>query len=167
MKNNCIIIISCLIIYCLLTGCGDQQPTLDVENVAINYLLFGEFNDNCINDNCYRIFKIKDNQLFFDDQSSQVNIDGNAYKGNFLMFESTLPVSTNGLISQFPRPLLNEIDFIIGQPDFGKEGAIYIEVETKGEIRYWLIDNNTNRIPYYLREWMEELKDLLDAILYE
>lgn len=64
----------------------------------------------------------------------------------------------------FPNDLLDITEKVIGQPDAGDWGGLYIEY-SRNEIRqFWLIDRNKSNVPSYLHGFIDKVNERIAMI---
>lgn len=119
-------------------------------------LVFGHFYGECVGEGCVEIFRLND-QLLFEDVRDQYPAYTTPYEGDFSLSQSQYFQGVNDLWDIVPERLYDESDTIIGQPDAGDWGGIYLAV-TKGTVdRYWLIDQKKSNVPDYLHELIDSV----------
>lgn len=126
---------------------GDQQKAS---------LVFGHFYGECMGEGCVEIFRL-DNQLLFEDVRDQYPAYTNPYEGDFSLSRSRYYQRVSELWDIVPEKLYDESDTIIGQPDAGDWGGIYLAVSQGTVDRYWLIDQKKSNVPEYLHELIDSV----------
>ncbi len=128
-----------------------------------DYLIFGHFYGFCLGDQCIQIYKL-DNERLYEDQNKTYPGYDELYEASFVELESKYYEEVDDLINYFPNQLLNESDTIIGCPDCADGGGLYIEYKTETMHRYWLIDQDINRVQPYLHDFIEKVNDKIEKI---
>jgi len=60
--------------------------------------------------------------------------------------------------------LLDDHDTIIGQPDAGDWGGLYIEYNKDAVRRYWLLDQMKSNVPEYLYDFIDKVNEKIALI---
>lgn len=129
----------------------------DVSSTTQDYLVFGHFYGECVGETCIEMFKIENNHLFEDSNDSYPS-SNTAYEGNYISRSDTKYEQVKDLVNHLPARLLEENSTVIGQPDAGDWGGIYIEVRKEGQRKFYLIDKVKNNIPAYLQPFINEVE---------
>ena len=138
--------ISIFIFFCfILSSCKKEGTSSDK-----NYLIFGHFYGECAGERCIEIFRLEDARLLEDKSDSYPNA-GNFYKGSYHPLATSKFNEVRDLLSHFPHDLLREANPVIGQPDAGDWGGLYIEYNFNGVRKFWLLDQMKGNVPqkYY------------------
>ncbi len=136
-----ILIMSCLSLLFLTSGCNE-----DLKPSKSNYLIFGHFYGECLGEQCIEIFRYEEGQLFEDSNDRYPNSTG-FYVGKWERLSNQKFNDTKDLIDDFPMDLLNETNTVIGQPDAGDWGGLYIEYNFNGIRKFWLLDQKKDNVP--------------------
>ena len=145
MKLN-ILITTCLTFF-LLTACNKDD---NVELPKSDYIIFGHFYGECMGERCVEIFRLEQDKLFEDSKDKYPN-SNEFYDGNYVQLSQQKFNDTKNLIDSFPTDLLSETNTVIGQPDAGDWGGLYIEYNFNGIRKFWLLDQMKSNVPtkYY------------------
>lgn len=147
--------ISCYV-FCLLGLLACKPDDDDV--VTPDYLVFGLYYGECYGgETCIEIYKLQ-NKSLFEDTNDKYPTGKQAYKGNYVLQNDLQYQKVKDLINAVPTKLLKEKNNIIGQPDAGDWGGIYVEIKRKGTLKFYLIDTQTENIPSYLHSFTNEVK---------
>ncbi|MBF9252349.1 hypothetical protein I2I11_03500 [Pontibacter sp. 172403-2] len=103
------------------------------------------------------MFKIENNHLFEDTNDSYPG-SNTAYEGNYILQSDAKYEQVKDLVNHLPARLLEENSTVIGQPDAGDWGGIYIEVRKNGQRKFYLIDKMEDHVPAYLRPFVDEVE---------
>jgi len=141
---------------CLL-GLFACKKDEDVVLTTQDYLVFGHFYGQCTGETCIEMFKIENNHLYEDTVDAYPASD-TAYEGNYIIRSDTKYEQVKDLVNHLPARLLEENSIVIGQPDAGDWGGIYIEVRKKGQRKFYLIDKMEENIPTYLQPFINEVE---------
>jgi len=117
-------------------------------------LTFGLFFGKCVGGSCINIYKLTSEGLLEDSLVKYPAID-DFYKGKFVKIKGSEFINTKLLISEFPSELLGSKARVIGSPDAGDWGGVYLEYQDAENHEFWLLDLNTNNLPINLRNYVE------------
>ena len=140
----------------ILTSCKKQANEKD-------YLIFGHFYGECLGENCVEIFKLESDRIL-EDENDNYPKQETYYIGNFSELDKLKFEEIKDLLGFFPRDLLNESSSVIGQPDAGDWGGIYIEYNFNSVREFWLIDQMQSHIPTYLHEFVDKTNEKIELI---
>jgi hypothetical protein len=147
------------LILLITTGCGDENIRINDQSIII----FGQFYGFCMGEKCIEIFKLTDSALFEDSKDIYPS-DNTPYDGNFTRLDEKRFNLVKGLRNQIPKDLLEQETVRIGQPDAGDWGGYYIEVNEKGERKFWLLDKNQMNLPESLKPFADLLGNYVNLI---
>jgi hypothetical protein len=140
------VILTLLLLTFALFGCKKDH----LLNDSNDYLIFGHFFGECGGPNCIEIFKLSHTELM-EDTLDHYPSSTDFYEGQYVLLSQSKFDQTKDLTTFFPTPLLNETTKVIGQPDAGDWGGLYIEYHINGIRKFWLIDLMKTNVPanYY------------------
>ena len=140
-----------LLIVLFLFGCdkNDEEQNLDT-------FIFGHFFGECFGESCVEIYKIEGDQLFEDTKDQYPSINGNTY--DWVQREDVNIQLIEDILIDIPDELFNETDQIIGMPDAGDWGGIYVKVIRESDTKFWLIDHFNENVPEYLIDFTTSIK---------
>jgi len=142
-----------------VSSCIDKEE--DILNQ--DYLIFGHFYGECRGESCVEIFKLENNQLF-EDIKDQYPSPADFYKGTYEPLSEEQYELARELIQYFPQQLLEEEGRVIGQPDAGDWGGLYIEYGYQGKRQFWLIDQKKSNLPEYLQIFRDKVNERIALI---
>ncbi|MFH6603545.1 BPTI/Kunitz domain-containing protein [Maribacter algicola] len=152
---------SILVLPIFVISCDDFD---DATDLAVNdYLIFGHFYGECSGEGCIEIFKLENGSLFEDTQDIYPNAIS-YYRGNYMILNVDTFNGVNDLTTFFPLRLLGENDRIIGRPDAGDWGGLYIEYNVNGTRKFWLIDQKKDNVPPYLHTFIDKVNEKIRFI---
>ena len=154
------ILLALLTGFILLTSCNKED---EIKLSDGDYLVFGHFYGECMGEACVEIFKLEDSRLLEDSKDVYPG-QSNFYEGNYYELSKENYEQVKDIIDFFPENLLNENDLVIGQPDAGDWGGLYIEYNYKGVRKFWLLDQMKSNVPNYLHEFIDEVNEKIDLI---
>lgn len=145
----------------ILTACNkndDEDPEVELE-----YLIFGHFFGECGGEECVEIFKLENGKLFEDSNDTYPG-SNDFYDADFSELSSDLFDQVDGLQEVFPTGLLSEENVVIGQPDAGDWGGLYIEYKTGGTHEFWLLDLAKNNVSEDYHNFIDEVSEKINLI---
>ena len=134
-----------LLLFLLLVfsnSCKKDELHLSVTD----YMIFGHFYGECKGEACIEIFRLEQNQLLEDTKDQYPN-STDFYEGKYYQLPAQKYEDVKDILTFFPKDLLNEPNRVIGQPDAGDWGGLYIEYNVNGLRKFWLIDQMKNNVP--------------------
>jgi hypothetical protein len=142
------------IIIILFSAC--QKNALSPENqLTDGYLIVGIYHGECVG-NCFKAYKIDDSGVY-----KAVNVKYFTGPLKDLQWEKLNNQDTQAfenLRNDFPSQLYTVPENYIGMPDAHDQGGWYIETSVDGEKKYWQIDTVVERLPNYLKPYVEKLR---------
>lgn len=151
IKN--ISIVACTTILFLISCMKDN-----VELSKTNYLIFGHFYGECLGEECIEIFRLEDNKLFEGTSDTYPKRD-DFYEGDYVQLSEEKFKITKDLVNSFPSELLKETNHVIGQPDAGDWGGLYIEYNFDGVRNFWSIDQMKSNVPERYHNFIDEVNE--------
>jgi hypothetical protein len=144
---------------CLTSCCKDE-----IDSIGQNdFLIFGHFYGECAGEGCIETYKLESNRLL------EATVDQYAPAGdyNFDAFE-VLPQqkfeAVRDLFDFFPDELLEDNRTVIGQPDAGDWGGVYVELKSGGVHRYWILDNWEANMPAVYNDFVDKVHERIAVI---
>jgi len=128
-----------------------------------DYLIFGHFYGECMGEECIEIFHLTDEQLS-EDQKDLYPDQTSFYNGDFTALSSEKFDLVKDLIDLFPEKLLLETDKVLGHPDAGDWGGLYIEYNFDGKQQFWLLDQKKSNIDEYLWDFVDAVNEKIFLI---
>jgi hypothetical protein len=154
--------LSLLILFTSLCLCVVSCSKSD-NNSASDYLIFGHFYGECEGEWCVEIFKIDDSNLYEDSNDIYPN-GSNFYNANFTKLSEAKFQEVKDLENFFPEELLSEPEKVIGMPDAGDWGGLYIEYNFDGVRNFWLLDQMKINTPIYLHPFIDKVNEKIGLI---
>jgi hypothetical protein len=145
----------CLALLLAICACSEEPERLSGPD---DYIIFGDFYGECIGQSCIDIFKIADQRVFEDTLDVYPSVSSLPHTVSFVASGSDRFDALNELIGQIPADLFDESTIVIGEPDAGDWGGFYLETNTSGDVRYWLIDKMEDNLPGYLSKYADKLE---------
>ncbi|MVM36282.1 hypothetical protein GO755_40115 [Spirosoma sp. HMF4905] len=144
----------------LLSACQNDLP---IELADSDYLIFGHFYGECGGEACIEIFKLEQSRLL-EDKNDQYPSASGFYKGDYVALTQTQFASVCDLIDSFPEALRKETKRVIGQPDAGDWGGLYIELTYKGSRQFWLIDQAKRNVPTEYHSFIDKVNEKIKLL---
>ncbi len=137
------------------------------------YLIFGWFYGECLGETCIEIYQVSNESLLEDENDNYPSWD-EFYNADFypisinpqIIVPTLEPEPFLELVKDFPTDLFNVSETVIGMPDAGDWGGLYIELqlEENGYRQFWLIDQMQDNVPEYLHDYINKVNSKI-AIL--
>ena len=128
-----------------------------------DYLVFGHYYGKCFGEGCVETFKLEDRRLLeatFDQYAPQSFYNFEAFD----VLSDAKFEAVKDLISFFPEELLSDERTIIGQPDAGDWGGIYVEIKTESIHRFWLLDQMDTDMPEKYNAFVDRINEKITLI---
>lgn len=136
------------------------------DNIAIlnsDYIIFGHFYGECIGEQCIEIFRLEQDKLFEDTEDKYPNAN-DFYDGNYVQLSQQKFNDTKDLANSFPSDLLSETNTVIGQPDAGDWGGLYIEYNFNGVRKFWLLDQMKSNVPTKYYDYIDKVNEKITQL---
>lgn len=156
MKNQLRLL---FLLFLLFTGCKRDG----INPAAKDYLIFGHFYGECRGDRCIQIFKLEPHQLWEDTKDTYPNSTA-FYEGSYVKLSQPQFDAAKDLINNFPRDLWNDRNKVIGQPDAGDWGGLYLEFKHKGKRKFWLLDQKKSNVPEKYHAFIDKVNATIKTI---
>lgn len=153
-----ILITTCLSLILLASGCND-----DLKPSKSEYIIFGHFYGECLGDKCIEIFRLEEDKLFEDRNDRYPSYTG-FYSGKWEKLSNQKFNDTKDLTNDFPLDLLNETSTVIGQPDAGDWGGLYIEYNFDGIRKFWLLDQKKSNVPTKFHPFIDKVNEKINQL---
>lgn len=167
MIRNFLMII-CLAIV-VLTSCQKSSSALsdsDTSGSGISdsdHIVFGHFYGKCVGEKCIEIFRLEKDKLFEDTKDQRPNSE-DFYIGNYVQLSQQKFMDTKDLTTYFPTDLLNETNHVIGQPDAGDWGGLYVEYNFNGVRKFWLLDQMKSNVPTKYHSFIDKINEKIKQL---
>lgn len=123
-----------------------------------DYLMFGHFYGMCSGESCVEIFRLEQNRLLEDTKDLYPN-NTNAYNGDYVALSASQFAAVQDLTSYFPNDLWAVSNRVIGQPDAGDWGGLYVEYSLNGVRQWWLIDKMRDNVPAVYHPFLDKIEE--------
>ena len=157
--NPKILITTCFVVF-LLAACKKDES---VELSKSDYLIFGHYYGRCLGEGCVEIFRLEQDRLF-EDIKDDYPRRNEFYQGNFIQLSDQHFNQTKDLKDSFPTDLLSVTDAVIGQPDAGDWGGLYVEYNFDGFRKSWLLDQMKRNVPPQYHNFIDAINEKIDLL---
>lgn len=128
-----------------------------------DYIVFGHFYGECIGENCVEIFRLEQDKLF-EDIKDQYPSRNAFYTGDYVQLSQQKFNEAKDLTDYFPTDLLKETDIVIGAPDATDGGGLYIEYNSKGVRKFWLLDQMKHNVPTKYHNFIDKVNEKIKQL---
>lgn len=151
-----------LILPVLFASCKSEELALGTSD----YLVFGRYYGECLGENCVETFKLQSDKLLEDTLDIYpMAVSTLYYNGKYVTELSRQKFdSVKDIVSYFPAELLNVTDRVIGQPDAGDWGGLYIEYNFNGVHKCWFLDQMKSNVPAEYHDFIDKVNEKIDII---
>lgn len=139
----------------LFIGACDKKRAIPKNS---DYLMFGHFFGECAGESCVDIFRLEQERLLEDTRDKYPHRDA-FYQGFYVEHSSKHFEAAKDLKDFFPTDLLLEGKHVIGEPDAGDWGGLYIEYNFSGTHQFWLLDLNKNNVPAKYHAFIDKVEE--------
>ncbi len=125
--------------------------------------MFGHFFGFCDGEQCIEIFRLEQERLLEDTKDKYPRTD-DFYQGAYVRQTSAHFDACKDLKDFFPADLLLESNHVIGQPDAGDWGGLYIEYNFDGTHQFWLLDLNKRNVPAKYHAFIDKVEEKISLL---
>ncbi|UZR99764.1 hypothetical protein [Chondrinema litorale] len=143
-------------------GCQDEE-TESIEKGESGYIIFGHFYGECMGESCVEIFKLEADRLL-EDTKDKYPLQSSYYEGEYRTLSNAKFDKVRDMFFSFPDELFDYPQTIIGEPDAGDWGGLYIEYNFEGIRKYWLLDQMKDNVPTELHAFIDKVNLSIDLI---
>lgn len=153
------------------TGCGKKQGNLSVppdntNTVSVptdNYIAFGQYYGECRGEFCKEMYRVG-NDALFEDTLDRYPKFATPYDGEYKVQDNARYLIVKDFRSNVPDSLFSTTKHVIGQPDAGDWGGLYIEVCENGVRNFWYIDKKKSNVPAYLHSLVDNISTAVEEL---
>lgn len=116
----------------------------------------------CVGDGCRAFYAIDGGKLYEDTKDDYPY--NQQYVGEYREMSPDKYELVKELVDAIPEKLFSASSTIIGCPDCGDTGGLYIEVDTAEGKKFWFIDKNKTEVPAYLRSLVDQINAKIDLL---
>ena len=160
MKHKFYLITVILSLTSILFSCKNSD---DIELSDTDYIIFGHFYGMCVGEECVEIYRLEKSKLF-EDTFDKYPTSQDFYDGNYIQLSQNKFEATKDLTDFFPKDLLNEANKVIGEPDAGDWGGLYIEYNFDGVRNFWLLDQMKSNVPDKYHTFFDKVNEKIGLI---
>ena len=160
MKTLASVLIGCVMLFS--TSCEKSvEPNLVLSDS--DYFIFGRYYGFCVGENCVDVFRLEQNRLL-EDSTDVYPPSVGFYTGNYRLLSKQKYEDAKDIVDFFPKQLLDESSNVIGHPDAGDWGGLYVEYNIDGVRKYWLIDQMKSNVPARYHEFIDKVNEKVDLL---
>lgn len=142
----------------LISGCQESDEPLPPD------FLFGHYYGMCLGEQCVELFRIQGQQLYENTEDNYPNM-AQQWKGTaWKELPSTAYEQVTHLQAVIPDELFAQPNGVIGQPDAGDWGGIYIQTQGNGQLRWWYLDLNEENLPESLHKYVQTVEEAIQEL---
>jgi hypothetical protein len=130
------------------------------------YMIFGHFYGECGGEGCVEIYKF-DREHLYEDSTDVYPNSQTAYAGAYYLLPDTKFQQVKDLVDDFPAALYEEPDNVLGMPDAGDWGGVYVEIKMKDEQAlsgFWLLDQHEGNMPQVYNDFVDRINEKIAII---
>jgi hypothetical protein len=132
-----------------------------------HFFIFGHFYGECGGEGCIEMYKLENGRLYEDDLDNYPN-----FTTPITAHWNELPQAKYELVKDLEDDIPNELysvqEHVLGQPDAGDWGGIYVQVLFEGDIGYrsgfWLLDKNENNMDSVFNVFVDRIEEKIALI---
>ncbi len=150
----------------LIGGFACKQEDDNVKGSELDYFIFGHFYGYCVGEGCIEIFKMEGDALF-EDSNDFYPGSLEPYDGNYTSLSQQKFELVKDLVDFFPEGLYDEPVNVIGIPDGGDWGGVYVEISHNGgseKTGFWLLDQMDNNMPQVYNDFVDKVNEKIALI---
>lgn len=152
-----------IFILCLLAISISSCIKDNIKLSTSDYLVFGHFYGECRGEGCIEIFRLEQNQLL-EDTRDIYPVSTSFYDGDYKLLTKDQFNDVKDLLDFFPNDLLMESTTVIGQPDAGDWGGLYIEYNLNGTRKFWLLDQMKSNVPVKYHSFIDKVNEKIQLL---
>ena len=145
--------------FILVSGLSCEEECNCAGTGQFEYMIFGHFYGECGGEGCVEIFKLDDEALYED--TTDVYPNGlETYSGEYVQLSDAKYQQVKDLLQEFPEELYAESKRVIGMPDAGDWGGIYVEIKLKDDPSlsgFWLLDQMESNMSQVYNEFVDKI----------
>lgn len=152
------------ILVVLVAGCKDEKECGFGESA--DTFIFGHFYGECVGEGCVELFLIENGKLF-EDTRDQYPGSETAYIGDWVELSAERYELVKDITTFFPEELFEEDNNVLGIPDGGDWGGIYVALTKHNQPSasgFWLLDQNENNMPDVYNDFVDIINEKIALI---
>jgi hypothetical protein len=150
----------------VFSGVACEKECDCVPNGQFEYMIFGTFVAECGNGGCVEMFRI-DREKLYKDSSDVFPSNEIAFEGEFYPLPDEKYQQVKDLLKEFPNELYEEPDNVLGIPDGGDWGGVYVEIKLKdlnSLSGFWLLDQNEENMDQVYNDFVYKINEKITLI---
>ena len=127
----------------LFISCDKVDQSAQPMAGELSYFIFGHFYGECGGEGCVEIYKLEKGTLF-EDTTDIYPTWMTPYDGTYISLPDEKFELVKDIVEHFPEELYAETENVLGQPDAGDWGGIYVEIKYVNDEEnsgFWIIGN--------------------------
>ena len=147
-------------------GCDKDCNTFNASAKRPDQFVFGHFYGECGGEGCVEIYKIEDGMLF-EDTTDFYPAAFAPHDRIYVALSGEQYEAVKDLFDFFPEELYSEPDNVIGIPDGGDWGGIYVETyfeNNPAKSGFWLLDQNAANMPDLYNTFVARINEKITLI---
>lgn len=162
------IVYSLIALMFMLIGvaCDKKDQSVNPEKGDFAYFIFGHFYGECGGEACIEIYKM-DNANLWEDTTDVYPTWMTPYDGTYISLSADKFELVKDIVDYFPGELLDEPHNVIGIPDGGDWGGIYVEISYVDDAKnsgFWLLDQNSYNMPDVYNDFVVRINEKINLI---
>ncbi len=133
-----------------------QNPAGDT-----HYFIFGHFYGECAGEGCIETYKLENGRLYEDDLDNYPNFT-KPIEAHWNELSQTKFEAVKDIEDEIPSELYQLPDHVLGMPDAGDWGGIYVEVHNEADFAYpsgfWLLDKDEYNMPQLYNDFVDKIE---------
>ncbi len=165
MKNIVFGIVAVLLLL-VITSCDKKDQIAEPQIGDLDYFVFGHFYGKCGGEGCIEIYRLDGSSLMEDTTDVYPNAE-TAYDGKYIPLANEKFELVKDIVDFFPDSLYSETENIIGSPDAGDWGGVYVEIRYKEDAAksgFWLLDQNSYNLPDVYNKFVTRINEKIILI---
>jgi hypothetical protein len=162
------------IVYCViaaafvLVSMACDKKDLPVRPAAgdFEYFMFGHFYGKCGGEACIEIYKM-DTKGLWEDTTDVYPVWMSPYIGTYIRLSNEKYELVKDITDFFPEELYAEPNHVLGIPDGGDWGGIYVEikyVDDEEKSGFWLLDQNAYNMPDVFNAFVTRINEKIALV---
>jgi len=142
-----------------LIACEDKKCGEPVDDTQ--HFIFGHFYGECAGEGCVEMYKLENGRLYEDDLDQYPNFT-TPIEAHWNELPNAKYEAVKDIENDFPNQLYSETGHVLGQPDAGDWGGIYVEKTITGDSAtyagFWLLDKNEYNMSDMYNEFVDSIE---------
>lgn len=150
----------------IFSGISCEKECTCVGTGEFEYMIFGHFYGKCGGEGCVEIYKI-DGENLYEDSTDVYPNNLAAYAGEYYLLPDSKYELVKDILDYFPEELYAEEDTVIGMPDAGDWGGVYVEIKMKNLNSlsgFWLLDQMESNMPQVYNDFVDKINEKIAII---